>query len=448
MADDSRSRFSSPGSVEGSFPRAREAWCAFALLVLCVYLASIDRQVISLLVDPIRTDLFLSDSQIGLLLGPAFALSNSVALLPLGWCVDRANRRNILIAGISVWGIATALSGIAGDFTSMLLCRVGIGLGEACLIPAVFSLLGDLFPPVRRPLVFGLYMVLVLLGTSLTLSLCGTVFDMLQGSQVGGIAAPWRLTFLCAAAPAPFIVLGLLAIREPVRQTSANAHATARGYFRANWLTLGLIMTGVAGTYTSFHLVSAWFPTVLIRVHGWTAQYAGNVLGVALAISASLSCAIAMTLPRRLHATHGRAAAFTVVRVSCLVACPFALVYLLGSPQWGIVGIAFLIIPTLTAYTLTPVVFQSIAPSNMWGRLVAVARLLDSIVFSAAAFGVGVLSDHFFNERNGIASALALITLLLLGAGAAALLIVRKLHNRLVGDDTVLQKPALLVGSS
>lgn len=426
----------------GSFPREREAWCVFALLITSVYLASIDRQVIALLVDPIRRDLLLSDTQMGVLLGPAFALANSVALLPLGWYVDRANRRNILLAGILIWAMATAASSFANSFTALLLCRIVVGIGEACLIPAVFSLLGDLFQPVRRAFVFGLYMALVMIGSSFTLSLCGIVFDMLQQSQIviGGISEPWRLTFLCASAPALLIMLGLLKVREPVRQLSGTVYTSTREYFRANWVTLCLVMMGVGGTYTAFYLVSTWFPTVLIREHGWSAQHAGSALGVALAVSALISCGITMTLPRRLHASLGRGAAFTVARISCLIAGPFSLVYLFTDPQWAMVGIIFLIIPTLTAYTLTPVIFQAMAPNNMWGRVVAMARLLDSIFFSAAVFSVGALSDRVFDDRNGIGSALALITFVMLGAAAIALFIVRKAYGRLVHDNVSVQR--------
>lgn len=139
-----------------AWPQRREARYV-VLVLLCAYVLSyIDRQILALLVGPIKADLGLSDTQIGLLQGLAFAVLFAIAGLPLGWWADRGDRRRIIAMGVGVWSLMTALCGTARSFTHLFLARAGVGIGEAALVPAAYSMISDLVPPERRGRALGL----------------------------------------------------------------------------------------------------------------------------------------------------------------------------------------------------------------------------------------------------------------------------------------------------
>src|SRR5580692_8198726 len=132
------------------YPRPAYAWYVVGVLVLVTILSYTDRQILSLLVDPIRRDLLISDTQVGLLIGTAFAFVYGLAGLPLGWLADRLRRRNLIVAGISLWSIGTVCCGLSHNFGQFFAARVLVGIGEAVLTPASVSMISDSFPPRNR----------------------------------------------------------------------------------------------------------------------------------------------------------------------------------------------------------------------------------------------------------------------------------------------------------
>src|SRR5712672_1565384 len=139
------------------YPSPKVAWVACAVLFLGCALAFMDRAIISLFVIPIKRDLHLTDTQISLLLGFAFAAFNALFGLPVARWIDGGRRRTIAALGVAVWGVAAARCGLAANFWQLFLARVGLGAGEASVTPAGVSLLADYFPPRRRGLAMGLF---------------------------------------------------------------------------------------------------------------------------------------------------------------------------------------------------------------------------------------------------------------------------------------------------
>src|ERR1700761_7365329 len=124
---------------DADYPRRGYAWTVVAILIATAVLSYTDRQVLSLLVDPIRTDLGISDTQVSLLLGTAFAVVYGVAGIPLGFLADRTSRRNLIFAGVVVWSLATICCGLSRGFGEIFASRIFVGLGEAALSPAAIS---------------------------------------------------------------------------------------------------------------------------------------------------------------------------------------------------------------------------------------------------------------------------------------------------------------------
>src|SRR6266704_5245806 len=129
------------------YPTSSYAWYVVCVLVLANLLSYTDRQILSLLVDPIRHDLSISDTQVGLLIGTAFALVYGVAGLPFGWLADRLRRRDLIVTGIVLWSLGTVCCGLSQNFAQFFAARLLVGIGEAVLTPASISLISDSFPP-------------------------------------------------------------------------------------------------------------------------------------------------------------------------------------------------------------------------------------------------------------------------------------------------------------
>ena len=209
--------------MQSEKPSSAFAWYVVIVLTACYTLSFIDRQILGLLVGPIKKDLALSDTGIGLLTGLAFALFYTLLGLPLGRIADTKNRRNLIGISVLLWSFFSGMCSLARSFWSLVLTRVGVGFGEAGLSPAAYSMFSDMFPKERLGVVMSIYYMGVFLGQSLALLVGGTTVQAVSHMQsitlpILGTMAPWRITFLIAAAPGiPFALL-VFTLREPMRR--------------------------------------------------------------------------------------------------------------------------------------------------------------------------------------------------------------------------------------
>ena len=270
------------------------AWYVVGVLTLCYMLSFIDRQILSLLVSPIKRDLVLSDTRVGLLQGLAFALFYTLAGLPIGHLVDTRNRRNLVIAGVAVWSVFTSGCSVATSFRSLFAARIGVGIGEATLNPSAFSLISDYFPRERLSTAMSVFYLGALTGSGLAFGVGGTIVDTLTkmgvvNLPVFGVTAPWRLTFLAVGAPGILFALLVSTVREPARQSllRTTGGVVAKlplrevlAQIRIRWQSVLGISAGMAFQAMCLYGFVAWAPTFFQRVHGWTPGQAGRVLGL------------------------------------------------------------------------------------------------------------------------------------------------------------------------
>lgn len=282
--------------MDARWPPRGYAWYATGVLMLAYTLSYLDRQILSMLVEPIKADLGVSDTQIGLLQGFAFAIFYTLAGIPLGRLADRVDRRRLVAIGIFVWSFATALCGLAKTYGQLFLARVGVGVGEAALGPAAYSLLADYFPPERRGRAIGVYSMGVYLGIGLAAIVGGQVVGALasrpplQLPLVGELAA-WHLTFLVVGVPGLVLAAWAWTLREPPRRgVAANGDAAAPAardalaFLRANAGTFVPHFLGFSLLTLLFNAVVFWIAPYLVRAHGAAPADFGTQLGLTLAL--------------------------------------------------------------------------------------------------------------------------------------------------------------------
>ncbi|MFZ9086070.1 MAG: MFS transporter, partial [Steroidobacteraceae bacterium] len=202
---------------------ALRAWWTVILLTLAYICSFIDRQVITLLIGPIKQDLGLSDTQVSYLIGLSFALFYTVFGFLIAIAADRLNRRNIIAAGIFLWTIMTAACGLARGYGQLFLARMGVGFGEGALSPAALSLLTDLFPRRQLARAIGVYSTGIAIGSGVALLVGGSVIQAVSGAEtvtlpLFGTLRPWQAAFIIVSLPGLPIGLLMLTLREPARK--------------------------------------------------------------------------------------------------------------------------------------------------------------------------------------------------------------------------------------
>jgi predicted MFS family arabinose efflux permease len=247
-----------------------------SVLVLCAInlLNFYDRQAPGALVEPMRREFGLSDTQIGLL-GSMFIWVYALAGVPLGRLADVWSRKKLLSIGVTVWSALTAASGLAARFSFLVFTRLGVGVGEAVCAPVGTSWIGDLFPPKRRARVLSVFMLGVPIGGALSFLLCGPI------AQAWG----WRTALVSAAAPAIVLVPLLLLVQEPARGASEEAPASAsevKGslYALLRIRTLWWIILSGALLNFNMYALATFLPAFMARVHGYSVARAGVTCGL------------------------------------------------------------------------------------------------------------------------------------------------------------------------
>lgn len=264
-------------------------WSAVGVFLLLYTIAYLDRLVITLLVDPIRADLGVTDFQISLLQGAAFVLFFVLFGLPIGWAVDRFPRRPIIFLGVTVWSLGTMAGGLAQNFWHLLSARFVVGSGEASLAPSAYSMLSDLFPKERLASAMAVYSTGVAIGGALSLMIGGLVIALTQGAPtyhvpLFGDLAPWKLVFVIMGLPGLLLAGLVFVIPEPRRRGLAKKGKPAstgdllkflkahRGFYTSHILGFSLFALMAAGFVS-------WIPTFLMRTYGLSVSEVGFGLG-------------------------------------------------------------------------------------------------------------------------------------------------------------------------
>jgi MFS family permease len=269
----------SPGSAR-AWPAPREARHAVLVLMVAYLFSYVDRQILAMLVGPIKADLALTDTQVSWLHGLAFALCYTLlGVWPVGAWADRGNRRNLIAAGVALWSVMTVLCGRAQSFGALFLARVGVGVGEATLTPSAYSMLADYFPPERRGRALGAFAMGVYFGIGLAIMITGLVVQQVANTPTVtlpliGEVRSWQVAFLIVGPPGLLVALWMLTVKEPPRSPQpaalAESFRAAIDFLATHARFYGALTLGIACLTLLFNAVAFWTPAFLMRVHGLT----------------------------------------------------------------------------------------------------------------------------------------------------------------------------------
>ncbi|MGE0679498.1 MAG: spinster family MFS transporter [Candidatus Binatia bacterium] len=382
------------------------------ILLLAVFTSShVDRQILAILLEPIKHELVLSDTQLGFLSGIAFAIFYATLGIPIAMWADRSNRRNIITLALATWSGMTVVCGMAANFCQLALARIGVGVGEAGSTPPSHSIIADMYPPTERATAMG------------TFSL-GVNFGLLIGFLVGGWINQWygwRAAFWVVGAPG--LVLALLVrytLREPPRGYAEGLQATTheapsfRAVVSSMWSTPALRHVAAGATLASFvgYGVVLWLPAFLVRSHGLQSGVIGTVLAVGFGVVGGIGTYLGGRLADRLGRRDIRWNVW-VVGVALLLALPFTLLFYLVQAT----SLAFAVgaVPALLGGMYLGPSFalnQGLVSVRM--RSVASAILLFIVNIIGLGLGpqtVGILSDAFSARYGSESLRYALLTL-------------------------------------
>lgn len=406
--------------ADAPYPARPYAWLVVGLLTVAYVLSFVDRQILSLLVGPVRADLGISDTQMSLLMGFSFALFYTVCGIPLGRLADSWSRRWIVTLGVAFWSLATAACGLAQHYWHLFLGRVGVGVGEAALSPAAYSLIADYFPPERRSTAISVYGMGMFIGAGLAYIVGGLIvgYAARQGEVVlplVGSTRPWQLVFYVLGLVGLVFAWLLLLIREPLRRGMVSQAAVplrdVLSTLARHRRTVLLHNLGFACIALASYSAHAWLPSVWQRVHGWPVRDVGLIYGCVVAVFGALGIVVGGALADRWRA---RGVSDATLRVGAIAAgCGTVLALPLALMPSG-VWLAWLTVP-ITFFISMPFgvsasAIQDLMPNRLRGQVSAIYLFVVNLIgLGLGPTAVALLTDYLFGDDAKVGWSLMIV---------------------------------------
>lgn len=414
-----------------AWPPPSRAWSVVGLFCLMAILSYTDRQILGLLVDPIRADLRISDTQIGVLQGIAFAIVYSFAGLPLGRLADLVQRRSVILVGIGLWSLGTIFCGYAGSFGTLFAGRLIVGIGEAALAPAATSMIADMFPTARRGTAIGVFAMGMVIGGGAAISIGGTVLSIATRGAfadvpVLGSLAPWRIVLVLLGVSGIPLLISLMFVREPARHRTAADSGNADDGLRAILSQLrgvrGALIPLVLGcalmSVGDFAMLS-WAPALLGRRYLLSPQGIALALGAPIVIAGALASIGGGAISDRLAQRKGPAGRLLLAGFSAIIALPFAMIAIASSADQAIACVSLWILFSTVAGIVGMTAIQEIVPNRARGLSASFISFGNIMLgLGAGATLTGYVTDHVFGDPLAVGRSL---TLVILPAGLAAI---------------------------
>ena len=414
---DSECAVPSSGGNIGIYPYA-----VLGVLIAASMLSFVDRTILSLLVDPLKQQFRFDEAEIGLLAGFGFALFFSIMGLPFGRYADLGNRRMLIMFGVIGWSLATAACGLAQGFISLFFARTLVGIGEATLGPAAFSLLASYFPRARLGVAMSLFGVGITVGNGVAIALGGIIVQWARSISTGYLfglpdIGGWRLAFVATGILGIPVVLMFIGVKEPARERGGR-EAKVPGlkevvaYIMAN-------RRAFAGVYIGYPLVVVmsfgqliWGPAYFLRLHGYSAKEFGLIYGLVIGVGGTIALLMGGIWSDWLWRRGYLDAPMRIVLLSVVIQMPLLIAaFLCAQSTLALVLFSMgVVVLCLNGGLLTSTV-QILSPDRMRGRLSAIYLIFAYLVGSGLGpFFTGLMTEHVFGGPMGLGRSLATLT--------------------------------------
>ncbi len=383
------------------------AWSLLVLFTLTYTFSFVDRQVINLLVEPIKGDMGLTDVQISYLQGLIFVIPYVLLSIPIGRLVDVFSRIYVIISGILVWSFATIAAGLSGNYTQLAIARGFVGAGEAALTPAVWSMFPDIFTKKQLAVAMSIFSMAPYLGAGIALIAGAQVIEISQSSPpielpIIGTLEPWQITLIICGAPGILFALIYACIKEPARTATetqtdeAMPLSEAVDFMRKNWKVYLAFLGGAPFLIIMLYSIQAWSPTLLIRVHEWDISYAGRVYGVVALVTGSLGVLSSPVIARVMNNLNFKGYPLLMLMISTVLTALF--LFIAGLQKDGMNCLIFLALASFFVTIPLPqlaVTLQTISPNKMRGLVAGIFVVSGNVM----GMGLGPTFVAFFTEN-------------------------------------------------
>ncbi len=413
---------------EAAYPPVQYSWYVVGVLTLAYVFSFIDRQILNLLVGPIERDLDINDTQMSLLMGFSFAVFYTLFGIPLGRLADSRSRRAIIAVGVALWSLLTAGCGLARRYVELALLRMGVGVGEASLSPAAYSLIADYFRPERRATAISVYSMGIYVGSGLAFFLGGLVVKFASGREqfvlpLFGQIHAWQLIFLVVGLPGLLVSLLVIAtVREPARRGArAAGHAGSTvapatmtevwDYLKRNRTTLVCLNVGVACLTVSSYGMSGWVPTFFGRKHGWAPGQIGMVFGSIVGIAGTLGIIAGGRLADHLRSRGRTDGELWLTWLSAVAWLPFGILYpLMTDATLAAVFLMPAVFFGSIPFGLSPAAIQRMTPNPMRAQATALYLFVINLIgMGLGPTAVAILTDKVFQNPAAVDRSLLVV---------------------------------------
>ena len=412
------------------------SWYVVAVLLLAYTVAFIDRSILSLLVEPIKNDLQISDTQISLLAGFAFAIFYSVLGIPIARLADRSKRTAIISIGVALWSVMTAACGLSKTYCQLFLMRIGVGVGEAALSPAAYSMMADYFPTHKLAKAISVYAMGLYGGAGLALLAGSTVVSFVNATKSVslpflGTVASWQLTFFAVALPGVVVLALMATVREPDRksETVTDNNVVLKSHQSLSEIIcfLGghsrIIVAHFGGFMCVGVVVSAfmvWVPEFLRRTHAYDIADAGFIYGTLLLVFGTSGPYAGAWYTEFLRRKGRQDAEMRAAYHGTLCMIPVAvLAPVVTNNTVAIVLLAMLTFALSFPQGLTATILQLVAPNRMRAQVTAIFMFIAVLSgYTIGPASVAIIADYFFRDEASINICLAIVSAFLLPIGA------------------------------
>jgi len=416
---------------EPPWPSRSRAWYALGVLTVALMFATIDRSILSLLVEPIKRDLQITDTGMSLIIGFAFVFFYAFLGLPIARLADVHSRRLIIGIGIAFWSLATALCGLAQNYWQLFWARVGVGAGESSFAPATYSILTDSFRPDDLPKALAINSIGFVYGQALALIVGGAVIQLISGMQdiaiAGvGVVKPWQLVFFAVGLPGFVVALFMATVQEPARRGRLHAAAAQAGrrtaipvgeiygFMKAERRTYVPIFAAMAVKVLLSFGMSLWLPTFFIRTYGWTAPQIGYAQGLVMLFVAPIGLMLGGWLAGWYARRGYDDANVRVVLIASIGLVPFSILFpLMPDPHVALTlyGINYFV--AMIGVGPGNAALQVVTPNEMRSQVRAVFQFVFNVVgYALGPLFVALFTDYVFGNEASLRYSMSLAALI------------------------------------